>query len=99
MTNRTSHLALNTLGVIGRTRRENPDRIVAEHPRSPVSEAYRRLRTNVRFTSLDEPLRTLLITSPGSEEGKSAIAANLATAIAQAGLRVAVVDADLRRPR
>lgn len=92
-------LGLNTLGVIGRSRRENPDRIVAEHPRSPVAEAYRRLRTNVRFSSLDAPLRTLLVTSPGAAEGKSVVAANLATALAQAGLRAAIVDADLRRPR
>jgi succinoglycan biosynthesis transport protein ExoP len=92
-------LDLNTLGVIGRLGRGEGERIVAEHPRSPVSEAYRRLRTNVRFTSLDAPLRTLLVTSPGVTEGKSITVANLATAMAQAGLKVAVVDADLRRPR
>jgi non-specific protein-tyrosine kinase len=92
-------LGLNTLGAIGRTGRENADRIVAERPRSPISESYRRLRTNVRFSSLDRPLSTLLITSANAGEGKSAIAANLATALAQDGLRVIVVDADLRRPR
>jgi len=92
-------LGLNTLGMIGRSRRENHDRVVAEHPRSPASEAYRRLRTNVSFSSLDAPLRTLLVTSPGAAEGKSVVAANLATALAQTGLRVAIVDADLRCPR
>jgi non-specific protein-tyrosine kinase len=92
-------LGLNTLGAIGRIGKQDGERIVAENPRSPISESYRRLRTNVRFTSLDDPIRTLLVTSPGMSEGKSVTVANLATAMAQAGLQVVVVDADLRRPR
>lgn len=73
--------------------------ITISDPRSPVAEAYRSLRTNLEFSSLDRPLHTLLITSPGPEEGKSTTLANLAVTIAQAGRRVIVVDCDLRRPR
>ncbi len=67
--------------------------ITISDPRSPVAEAYRSLRTNLEFSSLDRPLHTLLITSPGPEEGKSTVT------IAQAGRKVIVVDCDLRRPR
>lgn len=67
-------------------------------PRSPVSEAYRTLRTNIQFSSLDKPIRTLLVTSSGPEEGKSTTIANLAITIAQTGSRVILVDCDLRRP-
>lgn len=67
-------------------------------PRSPMSEAYRTLRTNLQFVSLDRPLKTLLVTSPGAEEGKSTMLANLAVTIAQGEKRVILVDCDLRRP-
>jgi capsular exopolysaccharide synthesis family protein len=67
-------------------------------PRSPISEAYRTLRTNLQFVSLDKPLQTLLVTSPGPEEGKSTMLANLAIAIAQGEKKVILVDCDLRRP-
>lgn len=68
------------------------------NPRSPISEAYRALRTNLQFVSPDKPLKTLLITSPGPEEGKSTMLANLAVAMAQGEKRVILVDCDLRRP-
>ncbi len=67
-------------------------------PRSPVSEAYRTLRTNLEFSSLDKPLKTLVATSPGPEEGKSTTLANLAVTLAQAEKQVILVDCDLRRP-
>jgi non-specific protein-tyrosine kinase len=67
-------------------------------PRSPVSEAYRTLRTNLEFFSLDEPIRTLVVTSPGAEEGKSTVLANLAVVLAQGGKQVILADCDLRRP-
>ncbi len=67
-------------------------------PRSPVSEAYRTLRTNLEFSSLDKPLKTLVVTSPGPEEGKSTTLANLAVTMAQAEKEVILVDCDLRRP-
>jgi succinoglycan biosynthesis transport protein ExoP len=72
--------------------------VTVQHPKSPISEAYRVLRTNLQFSSLDEPLRTLLVTSPNPVEGKSTTVANLGVVMAQAGKRVVVVDADLRRP-
>jgi capsular exopolysaccharide synthesis family protein len=68
------------------------------HPRSPVAEAYRALRTNIQFSSLDKPLETFLVTSTGAKEGKSTTAANLAITFAQASSQVILVDADLRRP-
>ncbi len=67
-------------------------------PRSPVAEAYRSLRTNLEFSSLDEPLRTMIVTSAAPEEGKSTVLANLAVVMAQAGKQVILVDCDLRRP-
>ena len=73
--------------------------VTVQNPRSPIAEAYRGLRTNLTFSSLDRPLRSMLITSAGPEEGKSTVLANLAVVEAQAGRQVIVVDADLRRPR
>jgi non-specific protein-tyrosine kinase len=67
-------------------------------PRSPVVEAFRSLRTNLRSSASDRPFRSLLVTSAAPAEGKSTISANLAVIMAQAGLRVLLVDADLRRP-
>ena len=72
--------------------------IAVREPRSPVVEAFRSLRTNIQFAGVDQPMRVLLITSPGPTEGKSTIASNLAVVMAQAGLKVALVDCDLRRP-
>jgi len=70
-------------------------------PRSPVAEAYRSLRTNLAFARPGQPLRSLLVAGPavGEADDAAAALANLAVVAAQAGQRVAVVDADLRRPR
>ena len=67
-------------------------------PRSPAAEAYRTLRTNLSFYSLDQPIRTLVVTSPAPGEGKSTAVANLAVTMAQSGRRTILVDCDLRRP-
>jgi capsular exopolysaccharide synthesis family protein len=72
--------------------------VTISSPRSPISEAYRTLRTNLQFVSLDKPLQTLLVTSPGPEEGKSTMLANLAVAMAQGEKKVILADCDLRRP-
>jgi capsular exopolysaccharide synthesis family protein len=72
--------------------------IAIRDPRSPAAEAYRTLRTNLQFTSLDHPLHTLLATSTAPDEGKSTTLANLAVTMAQAEQQVILVDCDLRRP-
>jgi capsular exopolysaccharide synthesis family protein len=78
---------------------EKPDKLITiSEPRSPISEAYRALRTNLDFASLDQTLKTLVVTSAGVGEGKSTTLANLAVVSAQAGRKVLLVDADLRRP-
>lgn len=67
-------------------------------PRSAVAEAYRTLRTNLEFSSIDRPLRSIVVTSSGPEEGKTTVLANLAVALAEAGKRVIAVDCDFRSP-
>ncbi|WP_409329166.1 polysaccharide biosynthesis tyrosine autokinase [Trujillonella humicola] len=74
------------------------DLVVATAPRSPAAEALRSLRTAVQFTARPGEPFTLLVTSSYAAEGKSTVAANLAETLAETGLRVALVDADLRRP-
>jgi succinoglycan biosynthesis transport protein ExoP len=72
---------------------------VTRQPRSPVSEAFRLLRTNLEFAGVDRPIRRLLVTSAGPSEGKTTVSVNLAAIMAQGGKRVTLVDADLRRPK
>lgn len=67
-------------------------------PQSPISEAYRTLRTNIQFSRIDSPLKTLVLSSSLPSEGKSTTVANLAITTAQTGARTLLVDADLRRP-
>lgn len=92
---------LSTLGAIARLRDAGPDNrhlIAWLKTKAPESEAYRTLRTNIQFSSVDKPIRTLLVTSSSPSEGKSTTAANLAVVMAQTGQRVVLVDTDLRRP-
>lgn len=72
--------------------------ITQSDPRSPTTETYRSLRTNLQFLAVDSPLKTILVTSSGPGEGKSITSANLAAVFAQAGKSVLLLDADLRRP-
>jgi tyrosine-protein kinase Etk/Wzc len=67
-------------------------------PKSPVSEAYRTLRTNIQFKDLEKTHRAILITSSTPKEGKSTTVANLAITMAQMGSKILLVDTDLRRP-
>jgi capsular exopolysaccharide synthesis family protein len=76
----------------------NPNLITLSDPRSAAAEAYRSLRTNLMFTSVERPIQTLLVTSPVDGEGKSDAVANLAVTFAQSGNKTILVDADLRRP-
>ena len=75
-----------------------PDLITLTNPRSPASEAYRTLRTNIEFSSLDQPLRSLLVTSPAANADRATTLANLAVIMAEGGRKVILVDGDLRRP-
>jgi capsular exopolysaccharide synthesis family protein len=68
-----------------------------DEARGPVAEAFRSLRTNIAFTQPDAPAKILVITSALPGEGKSTSACNLAITLAQQGLRVVLIDADMRR--
>ena len=67
-------------------------------PSSLASEAYRTLRTSILYTLVDAPPKVIVVTSPGTGEGKSTVCANLAVTLAQAGKKTLVVDCDFRRP-
>ncbi|MCC7103721.1 MAG: CpsD/CapB family tyrosine-protein kinase, partial [Chloroflexi bacterium] len=93
------------LAVLGRIRRHpwrkapaSADLVTLSAPRSTHAEAFRTLRTSLRFAVGDRLPRSVLITSAGPSEGKTLVASNLAVALAQAGHRVLLVDGDLRRP-
>jgi capsular exopolysaccharide synthesis family protein len=95
-------LGLSVIGYIANMQYpDNSDEgiYVVRQPRSPVSEAFRSLRTNLEFSSVDKPLRSLVVTSANPNEGKTTIAVNLAAIIAQGGKQVILLDADLRKPQ
>lgn len=71
---------------------------VLDKPKSITAEAYRALRTNLGFADLDQDIRSILISSPNPQEGKSTVTANLGIVLAQAGYKVIIVDCDLRKP-
>lgn len=68
-------------------------------PKSPAAEAYRTLRTNIQFSSFDNKIKTIVITSSGPAEGKTTTSCNLAIATAQAGKRTILLDCDMRNPK
>ncbi|MEM6400051.1 MAG: polysaccharide biosynthesis tyrosine autokinase [Cyanobacteria bacterium P01_D01_bin.116] len=75
-----------------------PTLMVRDAPRSPISEAFRMLRANLKFMSADKELKVIVVTSSVPQEGKSTVAANLATSMAQMERRVLLIDGDLHRP-
>ncbi|GII83261.1 chromosome partitioning protein [Sphaerisporangium siamense] len=89
-----------TIGVIGRERdAQRHPLIIRDRGVSSRAEAFRAMRTNLQFISVDRRPRSLVVTSCLAGEGKTSIAVNLAIVLAQADWRVVIVDADLRRPR
>jgi non-specific protein-tyrosine kinase len=93
-------LGLTVLGTVGRINgKQYQDKVVASHdPFSAASEAYRMIRSNIQFMSVDRPAKIIMVTSPTPGEGKSTTVANLGVVMAQAGLKTIIIDADLRRP-
>ncbi|MEW5785243.1 MAG: CpsD/CapB family tyrosine-protein kinase [Bacillota bacterium] len=80
-------------------KRKLNNRLIAfSNPRSPVTEAFRTLRTNIQFAGVDKQVKTLLITGANPGCGKSTTTTNLGVILAQAGSSVLLVDADLRKP-
>ncbi|MCR2045174.1 CpsD/CapB family tyrosine-protein kinase [Anaerosalibacter massiliensis] len=69
------------------------------NPKSPVSEAFRTLRTNIQFSSIDKTLSSIVVTSSGPSEGKSTVSTNIAVTMAQSEKEVLLVDCDLRKPK
>ncbi|NQT27570.1 polysaccharide biosynthesis tyrosine autokinase [candidate division KSB1 bacterium] len=88
----------NGNGINGDIRRIESRLITHFAPKSPISEAYRTLRTNIQYAKADSPIKSFLVTSSGPGEGKSTTVANLAITFAQMGARTLLVDTDLRRP-
>lgn len=72
--------------------------IVEKQPKSPISEQFRTIRTNIMYSSIDTDIKTVVFTSASPGAGKSTMAANVAIAYAQSGKRTLLIDADLRRP-
>ena len=78
--------------------RARPSLITEAQPRSPAAEAYRTLWTNIHFSGVDKPCRTIVFTSAAPGEGKTTSVANFGVVAAEAGARVCLIDSDLRRP-
>lgn len=73
--------------------------ITYENPKSPTAEAYRTLRTNIQFSSIDKTIKSIVVTSVGPGEGKSTVTVNTAVTMAQAEKKVLLIDCDLRKPK
>jgi non-specific protein-tyrosine kinase len=93
-------LGVITLGTISQIKgKYYSDKLITTlGPFSPTSEAYRVIRSNIQFMSVDQPIKSIMVTSSTAGEGKSVTVANLGIIMAQAGLKTIIVDSDLRRP-
>jgi len=76
----------------------NSKLFVYNNPKSPISEVFRTLRTNLKFASFDKSIKTIVFTSAGPDEGKSTVVANLAVTLCNTGSKVLLVEGDLRNP-
>lgn len=88
----------NKLRKNGNSNASIPEVIVRDFPSSPISESYRMLQSNLKFVSSDRQVKVMVVTSINPQEGKSTVAANLATAMAQLGCKTLLVDGNLRSP-
>lgn len=95
----TRKWGLPVLGVILNYGAHSESIITINQPRSPISESFRSLRTNIQFSGVEKKLHTLLVTSASPSDGKTSVAANVAAVFAQGDCKVIVMDCDLRRPR
>jgi capsular exopolysaccharide synthesis family protein len=92
-------LGYPAIGYIADLGEKNTDQPFAvRNPRHPISEAFRTLRTNLEFAGAAEPLKTILVSSPDTADGKTSIATNLTAVMAQGDKKVIIVDADMRSP-
>ena len=93
-------LAIPILGKIPSiSRQHNPWTFTSQFPRSPVADAFRILRTNLEFSAVNKPLRSILVVGPDLSMGKSVIATNLALIFSQGEKKIVLMDGDLRRPK
>lgn len=75
------------------------DLVTIKNPKSPISESYRTLRTNIQFSDIDNKIQTIVMTSSGPSEGKSTTSSNLAIVMAEGGSKTILIDCDQRKPK
>lgn len=93
-------VGLPVIGYISDVYQDNSDLpYVTAHPRHPIAESFRTLRTNLEFSAVDQPFKTILVSSAEAGEGKTFVTVNLAASLAQDDKKVIIVDSDLRKPQ
>jgi succinoglycan biosynthesis transport protein ExoP len=92
-------LGIPFLGMVPAVGKDAGDPLLSRSVPANFAEAFKSIRTNVLFSSAEDGMRSVVVTSSGPGEGKSIVSANIAVALAQAGQRVLLIDGDMRRPR